>query len=83
MGVHPNRRKHPRKKRPKVKDPRMDSLVEAAWDDGADCVAGGKNHVKVYPPDGSRMIPIPSTPSDSQRTYRNKRSALRRAGIDV
>lgn len=60
----------------------MDSLVEAAWASGAWCERAGTNHVKVLPADGSRMVTIPSTPSD-HRTFPNKRSALRRGGISV
>jgi hypothetical protein len=80
--MHPKRQADPKAKRPKVVDNDLDSLVEAAWEAGAHCVGGGKNHVKVYPADMSRMIPIPSTPSGN-KTYRNKRQALRRAGIPV
>lgn len=60
----------------------MDGLVQAAWDGGAWCERAGNKHVKVYPADGSRMITIPSTPSD-HRTFANKRAQLRRAGINV
>lgn len=81
--LHPKREADTGAKRPKVPDEMMDDLVQLAWDSGAHCVRGGNNHVKVYPVDGTRMIPIPSTPSDSQRTYRNKLRALQRAGIGV
>jgi hypothetical protein len=81
--LHPKREAIPKAKRPKVSDSMMDDLVQMAWEAGAHCVLGGSNHVKVYPVDGSRMIPIPSTPSDSQHTYRNKLRALQRAGIGV
>lgn len=83
MGTkHPERVKNPSAERPKLKNRDMDALVKAAWDADAWCVRGGNQHVKVYPVDGSRMIPIPSTPSD-HRTVRNKKAALRRAGIPV
>lgn len=80
--MHPKRTKNPKAKRPKLTDKDMDSLAEAAWEAGAWCERAGNLHVKVYPADGSRMIPIPATPS-GHRTFQNKRSALRRAGIPV
>lgn len=80
--MHPKRRIKPQSKRPMLKDKDMDELVRAAWEGGCWCERAGTKHVKVYPPDGSRMIPIPSTPSD-WRTKRNKRAQLRRAGIKV
>jgi len=80
--THPERIKNPDAKCPRLTDDQMDALVEAAWKSGANCARGGKNHVKVYPADGSRMIPIPATPS-GHKTYQNKRTALRRAKITV
>lgn len=81
--LHPEREANPDAKRPKVVHRDMQKLVNLAWDAGAHCVSGGKNHVKVWPVDGSKMIPIPSTPSNASRTYRNKLRALQRAGIGV
>lgn len=80
--VHPERKGNPKAKRPTLPDREMDSLVKAAWAAGAKCIRAGNKHVKVYPVDGSRMIPIPATPSD-HRTYKNKARALQRAGISV
>lgn len=82
MPMHPKRLQNPTARRPKVKDRDMNELVASAWACGAWCERGGTNHVKVYPPDGSRMVMIPSTPSD-HRTVRNKRAALRRGGLSV
>jgi hypothetical protein len=80
--LHEKRKADPSARRPKLADGDMDSLVEAAWRAGAHCELGGNGHMKVYPLDGSRLVTIPATPSD-HRTYQNKRSALRRAGIPV
>lgn len=80
--LHAEREANPKTKRPTLSDGEMDSLVAAAWNAGAKCIRAGNNHVKVYPANGNRMITIPATPSD-HRTFQNKRSALRRAGIQV
>lgn len=80
---HPKREANPKAKRPKAVDDKMDELVKLAWDAGAYCERAGNNHIKVWPVDGSRMIPIPSTPSKPTSTYRNKLRALQRAGIGV
>ena len=81
--MHRKRSENPDAACPGVSDRQMNELIHAAWKAGAWCERNPKtNYVKVYPEDGSRMIKIPSTPSD-HRTYQNKRSALRRAGIDV
>jgi hypothetical protein len=81
--LHPKRKANPDAKRPKVVDGKMNELIKMAWDAGAHCERGGNNHVKVWPIDGSKMIPIPSTPSKPTSTYRNKLRALQRAGIGV
>lgn len=81
--LHPDRKADPDGKRPKLPNAEMDELVKMAWDAGACCKRAGNNHIKVFPVDGSRMIPIPSTPSDPRRTYKNKLRALQRAGIGV
>jgi len=57
-------------------------MVKAAWDAGWWCVRSGKNYVKCYPPDGSRMIVVKATPSD-WRTARNTRAQFRRAGLTL
>lgn len=80
--LHAEREANPKAKRPSLTDGEMDQLVAAAWEAGANCVRAGNNHIKIYPANGGRMITIPSTPSD-HRTFQNKRSALRRAGIPV
>lgn len=81
VALHKKREDNPKLKRPNVVNKDMAKLVKLAWDHGAHCVASGKNHVKVWPADGSKMIPIPSTPSNPSATYRNKLRALQRAGI--
>lgn len=81
--THPKRLENPSAKRPKVTNRDMDSLIVAAWEQGWWCVEGGRNYIKCYPPDGSRMIPIQSTPSNPRRARANKKAALRRAGLDI
>jgi hypothetical protein len=81
--MHPRRLQNPSAKRPKVSNRDMDALVAAAWKQGWWCERGGNNHVKCYPPDGSRMIPIPSTPSNPRRARKNKTAALQRAGLKI
>lgn len=78
--MHPERLRNPGTERPRHQNQDMDSLVAAAWAAGWWCKRGGNQHMKCYPPDDGRMVPIPSTPSD-RRTYRNKRSQLRRGGV--
>lgn len=75
-----NRKGDPGAKRPTLSNKDMDHLVKCAWNASAACIRGGNQHVKIYPADGSAMIPIPATPSGS-RTYKNKCKALNRAGI--
>jgi hypothetical protein len=81
--MHPKRQESPNAKRPKVSNRDMDGLVAAAWDQGWWCERGGRNYVKCYPPNGSRMVPIQSTPSNPRRARANKMAALRRAGLDI
>jgi hypothetical protein len=81
--VHPKRRQNPNAKRPKARNRDMDSLVEAAWKQGWWCERGGKNYIKCYPSDGSRMIPIQNTPSNPRRAKANKAAAMRRAGLSI
>jgi hypothetical protein len=79
--LHPKREANPHLKCPRVVNKDMAKLVKRAWAGGAHCVASKDNYVKVWPPDGSRMIRIPSTPSSPRSTYRNKLRALERAGL--
>jgi len=79
--LHPNRKENPTKQRPKATRSDVDLLLQAAWFQGCDIVLGGNGHFKIYPPDGSRVIPIPQTPS-GYKTIQNKRSQLKRQGID-
>lgn len=79
--LHPKREANPKLKCPKVVNKDMAKLVKLAWEEGAHCESSGKNYVKIWPADGSRMIRIPSTPSSPSQTYRNKLRALQRAGI--
>jgi hypothetical protein len=78
--LHPKRQENPNKKRPKLRNRDMDALVRLAWDAGWWCERGGNNHIKCYPPNDSRMVPVPSTPSGS-RTAANVLAALRRGGL--
>lgn len=71
---------HPSAKRPKVTNREMDVLLATVWGQGWWCVRGGNNHVKCYPPDGTRIVTIPCTPSNRGRTAMNKKKALQRKG---
>jgi hypothetical protein len=77
---HPKRIASPDTKRPKLPHRDMDALVRMAWEQGWWCVRAHTNHVKCWPPNDTRMIPIPSTPSGSN-TYANKLAALKRGGL--
>lgn len=80
--MHPKRKANPTASRPKATRADVDLLLQAAWAQGAWIEKGGNQHYKVYPAGpGSRMVPIPATPSD-WRTVRNKRAQLKRNGID-
>jgi hypothetical protein len=79
--LHPKREAKQNLKCPKVVNKDMAKLVKLAWEAGAHCESSGKNYVKIWPVDGSRMIRIPSTPSSPSQTFRNKLRALQRAGI--
>ena len=79
---HRKRLDHPGATRPSVRNSDLDLMIGAAWAAGWWCERAGNNHVKCYPPDGGRMIPVPSTPSD-WRTISNKRGHFRRAGLDL
>jgi transcriptional regulator with XRE-family HTH domain len=81
--IHPKRLENPTAKRPEVSNHDMDTLVATAWKQGWWCERGASNYVKCYPPDGSRMIPIQSTPSNPRRARANKTAALRRAGLEI
>lgn len=80
--MHPDREADPTAQRPKLRNKDMDKLVAAAWEAGWKCVRSGKNYILCYPPDGGRMVTIPSTPSSS-KTYANKRAPLRRGGVNL
>jgi hypothetical protein len=80
--MHQKRVANPTAKRPKLADKEMDRLVLLAWVQGWWCERAGNQHVKCYPPNDKRMVPIPSTPSGS-RTAANKLSALKRSGLEV
>ncbi len=77
--MHPRGLKSPSATRPKVSNREMDALVKMAWDQGWWCVKGSK-HVKCYPPDDGRMVPIPGTPSD-HRSRMNTLKQLQRSGL--
>ncbi|MEJ7891725.1 MAG: hypothetical protein WKF94_03705 [Solirubrobacteraceae bacterium] len=82
MKRNPVRYKQNGDKRPSVKDQALDALIEEAWNQEWGCRVGGNKHVMCYPPDGSRMIPIPSTPSD-WRTVKNKAAQMKRGGLEI
>lgn len=79
---HPKRLEHPDATCPLPKDKDMKELVLACWEQMWWCERAGNKHIKCYPPDGSRMVPIPSTPS-SPRTRINKIAALKRGGLKI
>jgi hypothetical protein len=78
--MHAKRLANPHARRPTLRNKAMNQLVKLAWDAGWWCERGGKQHIKCYPPNDSRMITIPSTPSGS-RAYANRLAALRRGGL--
>lgn len=55
-------------------------LVRAAEEAGWDVRKGGK-HLKLYPADGSRPIPVPGNPT--KQGLRNFIAQLRRADLEV
>jgi hypothetical protein len=57
-------------------------LVEKAWDAGWWITKARNNYLHCYPPDDSKMIRIPSTPS-SRYTLRTKAGQLKKAGVDL
>jgi hypothetical protein len=78
--LHPKREANPNAKRPTLRNRDMDPLIKLAWDAGWWCERAASNHIKAYPPNDSRMVMIPSTPS-GRRTAANVLAALRRGGI--
>jgi hypothetical protein len=80
--LHPKREENPDAKRPSVNNKEMDALVKAAGKAGWWCVKSRKNYVKCYPPDESKMVSVPNTPSGS-RTPANYRLLFRRKGLNV
>jgi hypothetical protein len=79
--LHPKRQENPGTKCPRATRADIRLLLEAAWAQGAWIIRSGKDHFKIYTADQKAMVHIPMTPSD-YRTIRNKRSQLKRAGID-
>jgi hypothetical protein len=82
VGMHAKRAANPAAKRTKLSDRDMDQLVALVWAQGWWCERAGNQHMKCYPPNDKRMVPIPSTPSSS-RTRANKLSALKRSGLSA
>lgn len=80
--LHPKRLANPKAKCPRHRIDGYRELIEAAWVAGWWCERGGNQHIKCYPPNNLRMVPIPSTPSGS-RTLANKRSEFRRSGLEI
>lgn len=78
--MHPKRISNPKAKRPKTKHAEIDRLIVLAWKQGWWCERAGNNHIKCYPPNDQRMVPLPSTPSGS-KTPANKLAALKRSGL--
>ena len=71
----------PSGKKPRVADPEIRRLVEAAKRHGCRVERKGSGHLAVYAPNGD-IINLPFTPSD-HRAVLNCRSQLRRAGVGV
>jgi len=83
MPVHPKRKANAGAKCPKVKDPELRAMVEAAWAAGWWCEKRANGHVMCYPPDkAARMVLVANTPSD-HRTVPNTRSSFRRSGLNL
>lgn len=68
-------------KQPRVADPEIRRLVEAAKRHGCRVEKKGSGHLAVYAPNGD-IVNLPFTPSD-HRAVLNCRSQLRRAGVRV
>lgn len=71
----------PSGKKPRVTDPEIRRLVEAAKRHGCRVERKGSGHLAVYAPNGD-IINLPFTPSD-HRAVLNCRSQLRRAGVSI
>lgn len=80
--MHRKRTENPDAKRPKHPRKEYDPLIAAAWDAGWWAERSSKNYIILFPPDGGRFVPVPSTPSGT-RTLRNVRAQLRKRGLDV
>lgn len=62
-----------------IKDDMMLTLARRCEDAGWR-IEVGKTHVKAYPPDGTKWVSFPKSPSD-HRAWLNKRAELRRLGV--
>jgi hypothetical protein len=83
----PPKQHHKRSANPKArcpKHPKKDwlPLVAKMWAAGWWIERSGANYLKCYPPDDSRMIRLPSTPS-SRHTLKTKITQARRAGLEI
>lgn len=45
-------------------------------------VRRGRKHIKVYSPDGKTMIVLPNTPAKNNRSIKNAKAVLKRAGLE-
>lgn len=79
--LHEKRQRNPDAQCPRATRGDVNLLLKAAWFQGAWIEVGGNNHYKVYPAGGTRMVPIPATPS-GYKTVKNMRALLKRSGID-
>lgn len=80
---HPRRLANPDAARPKHPKKDWDTLLHAAWEQGAWIETTKKGTIRVYPPDQrGEILTIHMTNSD-YRSLANARSAFRRSGLNV
>lgn len=81
--LHPKRTANPDAKCPKAKDKQIRPLVQAAWDAGWWCEVKRTNYIHCWPPDGRKMVIVPSTPHTRGHRFANLRAAFRQSGLNV
>ena len=68
-------------KRPRSTTKDLDKLLKIAWKAGWPMAKAKTGHIKVLPPNSTRIISVPLTAS-SQRTVKNIRAEFRKHGLD-
>lgn len=81
--MHPERKKNPHAKRPKVKDKQLDAMVKAAWAAGWWAVRRPSGHVMCFhPTDMKEKVLVNNTAGDPHVVPRI-RSYFRKAGLKL